>query len=42
VDDEGIQLQRLNTRPQFIHSVEVVASGHDYDSEIQRLSLIVE
>ncbi|HLG68954.1 MAG TPA: hypothetical protein VK009_00875 [Chloroflexota bacterium] len=42
VDADGIQLQRLNPRPQFIQSVEIVASGHDYDSEIQRVALVVE
>lgn len=42
VGEKGLQLQRIAPRPQFIQSVEVVASGHDYDSEIQHVSLIVE
>jgi len=40
--ENGLQLQRMSPRPQLIQSVEVVASGHDYDSEIQKVSLVIE
>lgn len=40
--ENGLQLSRLTPRPQFIQSVEVLASGHDYDSEIQKVSLVIE
>lgn len=40
--ENGLQLSRLSPRPQFIQSVEVLASGHDYDSEIQKVSLVIE
>ncbi|HLY65682.1 MAG TPA: hypothetical protein VKU60_09115, partial [Chloroflexota bacterium] len=40
--ENGLLLQRLSPRPQLIQSVEVVASGHDYDSEIQKVSLVIE
>jgi hypothetical protein len=42
LDEAGLQLQRITPKVQFIQSVEVVASGHDYDSEIQHVSLVVE
>ena len=42
VGEKGLQLQRLTPKVQFIQSVEILASGHDYDSEIQRVSLVVE
>lgn len=41
-DASGIQLQQISPRPQFIQSIEVLASGHDYDSEIQKVSLVIE
>ncbi|MBV9120827.1 MAG: hypothetical protein JOZ39_08955 [Chloroflexi bacterium] len=41
-DATGLALQQLPSRPQFIQSIEIVASGHDYDSEIQRVSLVIE
>jgi hypothetical protein len=40
--ENGLQLQRVNPRPQFIQSVEVLASGHDYDSEVQHVALVIE
>jgi hypothetical protein len=40
--ENGLQLSRITPRPQFIQSVEVLASGHDYDSEIQKVSLVIE
>jgi len=40
--EDGLQLQRITPRVQLVQSVEVVASGHDYDSEIQHVSLVVE
>ncbi len=40
--EHGIQLQGVSPRPQFIQSIEVQASGHDYASEIQKVALIVE
>ncbi len=42
IGEQGLQLQQILPRPQMIQTVEVVASGHDYDSEIQRVSLVVE
>ena len=42
VGEDGLQLQRVTPNVQLIQSVEVMASGHDYDSEIQRVSLVVE
>jgi hypothetical protein len=42
VGEDGIQLQRIAPRPQIIQSLEILASGHDYDSEIQRVALVVE
>jgi hypothetical protein len=42
VGENGLQLQRLTPKVQLIQSVEIIASGHDYDSEIQRVSLVVE
>ena len=40
--EDGLQLQRVVPKVQLIQSVEILASGHDYDSEIQRVSLVVE
>jgi hypothetical protein len=40
--EDGIQLSQISPPPQMIQSVEVLASGHDYDSEIQRMSLVIE
>jgi len=40
--ENGLLLSRITPRPQFIQSVEVLASGHDYDSEIQKVSLVIE
>jgi hypothetical protein len=42
VGEDGLQLQRITPKVQLIQSVEIDASGHDYDSEIQRVSLVVE
>ncbi|MDE3076586.1 MAG: hypothetical protein KGJ86_14295, partial [Chloroflexota bacterium] len=42
VGEKGLQLQGLIPRPQFIQSVDIQASGHDYDSEIEKVALIVE
>lgn len=42
VGEDGLQLQRISPKVQFIQSVEIDASGHDYDSEVQRVSLVVE
>jgi hypothetical protein len=42
VGEDGLQLQRVTPKVQFIQSVEIDASGHDYDSEVQRVSLVVE
>lgn len=40
--EDALQLQRVVPKVQLIQSVEVMASGHDYDSEIQRVALVVE
>ena len=42
VGENGLQLQRITPRVQLIQSVEIMASGHDFDSEVQRVSLVVE
>jgi hypothetical protein len=42
VGETGLQLQRITPKVQLVQSVEVLASGHDYDSEIERVSLVVE
>jgi hypothetical protein len=41
-DATGLQLQQLNPKPTVIQSVEIVASGHDFDSEVQKVSLVIE
>jgi hypothetical protein len=41
-EGKGIALQQLIPKPTMIQSIEIAASGHDFDSEVQKVSLIIE